>query len=129
VPFVLRKFSRCGICSRSDGTFGLSREKWTLSKTMLITCLTPLPSWQGAVGAVAAVAAAASPPPAIAMPTAAAVAAAAAKMRTAFLLIDSPLVLSIPVRFSHTSLADATDPVGGEAVTARLRNGDATCRG
>jgi hypothetical protein len=62
------------------------------------------------------------------MPTAAAVAAAAAKMRTAFLLIDSPLVLSIPVRISHKSLADATDPVGGEAVTARLRDGDATCR-
>src|SRR4029078_3027136 len=25
VPFPRMKFSRCGICSRSDGTFGLSR--------------------------------------------------------------------------------------------------------
>src|SRR3954463_14367889 len=47
-PLLWRKLSRCGICSRSDGTFGLAREKWTLSKTMLITCETPLPSWQGA---------------------------------------------------------------------------------
>ena len=46
VPLPSRKFSRCGICSRSDGTFGLSRKKWTLSNTMLMTCLTPLPSWQ-----------------------------------------------------------------------------------
>src|SRR4051812_25883309 len=51
VPFDLRKFSRCGICSRSDGTFGLSRAKWTLSKTRLMTCWTPLPSWQPATGA------------------------------------------------------------------------------
>jgi hypothetical protein len=43
VPFDFRKSSRCGICSRSDGTFGLSREKWTLSKTILITCWTPFP--------------------------------------------------------------------------------------
>jgi len=43
VPLSFRKLSRCGICSRSDGTFGLSREKWTLSKTMLITCWTPFP--------------------------------------------------------------------------------------
>src|SRR5438132_11965330 len=46
VPFDFRKFSRCGICSRSDGTFGLSRVKCVLSKTMLITCWTPLPRWQ-----------------------------------------------------------------------------------
>src|SRR6476659_10827819 len=46
VPFCLRKFSRCGICSRSEGTFGLSRAKWTLSKTMLITCEMPLPRLQ-----------------------------------------------------------------------------------
>src|SRR5579875_424657 len=45
VPYCSRKWSRCGICSRSEGTFGLSREKWTLSKTMLITCRIPLPSW------------------------------------------------------------------------------------
>src|SRR6202165_933527 len=40
------KFSKLGICSRSEGTFGLVRERWTLSKTTLITCLTPLPSSQ-----------------------------------------------------------------------------------
>src|ERR1700752_3729951 len=43
VPFCSRKLSRCGICSRSDGTFGLSRKKCTLSNTMLTTCWTPLP--------------------------------------------------------------------------------------
>src|SRR6185437_2235742 len=46
VPLDFKKFNRCGICSRSDGTFGLSREKCTLSNTRLTTCLTPLPSWQ-----------------------------------------------------------------------------------
>src|SRR6266513_2091755 len=44
VPLDCRKLSRCGICSRSDGTFGLSRKKCTLSNTMLTTCFTPLPS-------------------------------------------------------------------------------------
>ena len=46
VPLPFRKFSSAGICSRSDGTFGLSRVKCVLSKTMLITCCTPLPSAQ-----------------------------------------------------------------------------------
>src|SRR5256885_5508240 len=49
VPLLRMKLSRCGICSRSDGTFGLSRKRWTLSKTMEITCLMlPLAecSWQ-----------------------------------------------------------------------------------
>src|SRR6185437_5837277 len=46
VPLDSRKFNRCGICSRSDGTFGLSREKCTLSNTRLMTCLTPLPRLQ-----------------------------------------------------------------------------------
>src|SRR5712691_671634 len=32
------KLSRLGICSRSEGTFGLSRVKWVLSNWMLITC-------------------------------------------------------------------------------------------
>ncbi len=32
LPFPRMKLSRFGICSRSDGTFGLSRLKWTLSK-------------------------------------------------------------------------------------------------
>src|SRR5215469_38291 len=38
VPVCWRKFSRWGICSRSEGTFGLSRVKWTLSNTTKITC-------------------------------------------------------------------------------------------
>src|SRR2546423_14044705 len=46
VPFDSRKLRRWGICSRSEGTFGLSRVKCVLSKTMLITCWTPLPRWQ-----------------------------------------------------------------------------------
>src|SRR3954453_15780036 len=50
VPFDLRKFSSVGICSRSDGTFGLSRKKWTLSNTMLTTCCTPWPRWQLVTG-------------------------------------------------------------------------------
>ncbi len=45
VPFASRKCSRVGICSRSEGTFGLSLKKCTLSKVMLMTCWTPLPSW------------------------------------------------------------------------------------
>jgi hypothetical protein len=44
VPLALRKRSSVGICSRSDGTFGLSRKKWTLSNTIWTTCWTPLPS-------------------------------------------------------------------------------------
>src|SRR3954454_9868805 len=39
VPLPRMKFSRCGICWRSDGTFGLSLRKWTLSKMMKTTCL------------------------------------------------------------------------------------------
>src|SRR5262245_29009174 len=33
------KLSRFGICSRSEGTFGLSRRKCTLSSWMKMTCL------------------------------------------------------------------------------------------
>ena len=46
VPLFSKKFSRFGIISRSDGTFGLSRKKWTLSNVSWTTCLIPLPSWQ-----------------------------------------------------------------------------------
>src|SRR5690242_11871079 len=42
-PLFSKKFSRFGMSSRSDGTFGLSRKKWTLSKVSCTTCLTPLP--------------------------------------------------------------------------------------
>src|SRR5258707_2448606 len=58
VPLPSMKLSRCGICSRSDGTLGLSRLKWTLSNWMCRTCLIALGApvgvrnWQ--VGAAAA---------------------------------------------------------------------------
>src|SRR5690348_2989606 len=41
-PLPSKKFSRFGMSSRSDGTFGLSRKKWTLSKVSWTTCLMPL---------------------------------------------------------------------------------------
>ncbi len=46
VPLPSMKFSRFGSISRSDGTFGLSRKKCTLSNVIWTTCLTPLPRWQ-----------------------------------------------------------------------------------
>src|SRR5450759_592351 len=46
VPWPLMKLSRAGICSRSDGTLGLSRTKCVLSKTRLTTCWTPFPRSQ-----------------------------------------------------------------------------------
>src|ERR1700730_18303016 len=46
VPWPFMKFNRAGICSRSDGTFGLSRVKWVLSNTTLTTCCTPFPRSQ-----------------------------------------------------------------------------------
>ena len=46
VPLFSKKFSRFGIISRSEGTFGLSRKKCTLSNVSWTTCLMPLPSWQ-----------------------------------------------------------------------------------
>ena len=45
-PLLSKKLSRFGIICRSDGTFGLSRKKCTLSNVSSTTCLTPLPSWQ-----------------------------------------------------------------------------------
>src|SRR3984957_14884812 len=45
VPLFSKKLSRFGMSCRSDGTFGLSRKKWTLSKVIWTTCLTPFPSW------------------------------------------------------------------------------------
>src|SRR5690242_14155131 len=51
VPFCSRKLLRCGISSRSDGTFGLSRNRCTLSNTIETTCETPLPSWHVGPGA------------------------------------------------------------------------------
>src|SRR5215470_10067283 len=42
------KASSVGICSRSEGTSGLSRVKCTLSKVMWITCWMPFPSWHEA---------------------------------------------------------------------------------
>src|SRR5579862_3958740 len=46
VPLFSKKFSRLGICSRSEGTLGLSRKKCTLSKVSWTTCWMPLPRWQ-----------------------------------------------------------------------------------
>ena len=46
VPLPFRKLRRLGISSRSDGTLGLSRKKWMLSKVISTTCLMPLPRWQ-----------------------------------------------------------------------------------
>ncbi len=43
VPLCFRNVNSVGICSRSDGTLGLSRKKCTLSKVRLMTCETPLP--------------------------------------------------------------------------------------
>src|SRR6201999_508438 len=40
-PLFSKKSSRFGISSRSDGTFGLSRKKWTLSKVSWTTCFMP----------------------------------------------------------------------------------------
>src|ERR1700729_4529026 len=45
VPLFSKKLSRLGMSCRSDGTFGLSRKKRTLSKVIWTTCLTPFPSW------------------------------------------------------------------------------------
>src|SRR5215467_1670152 len=63
VPLPSRNWSRCGIICRSDGTFGLSRKKWTLSKLISMTCLTPGPRRQppGAVAVAVAVAAGGDP--------------------------------------------------------------------
>ena len=54
VPLLSMKCSRCGIISRSEGTFGLSRKKCTLSKVSSTTCWIPLPSPQVAGGGAAA---------------------------------------------------------------------------
>ena len=45
VPFFSMKLRRWRIISRSEGTLGLSRKKWTLSNVTWTTCWTPLPSW------------------------------------------------------------------------------------
>src|SRR5260370_16746958 len=54
VAFFSMKLSRFGICSRSDGTFGLSRKKCTLSNVICTTCCTPLPSEQAGDAVVVA---------------------------------------------------------------------------
>src|SRR5260370_39630144 len=54
VAFFSMKLSRFGICSRSDGTFGLSRKKRTLSNVICTTCCTPLPSEQAGDAVVVA---------------------------------------------------------------------------
>src|SRR6516164_2588929 len=66
VPLDSMKSLSAGSCSMSEGTFGLSRLKWTLSKVISMTCLTPLASWQPAPGAGAATAAVTGGPASIA---------------------------------------------------------------
>src|ERR1700716_4226500 len=74
-PLCSMKLSRLGICSRSDGTFGLSRVRWVLSNWIWTTCwILPLGDSRHpegvavavvavvAVGLAAAVADIASPP-------------------------------------------------------------------
>jgi len=56
VPLSSKKFSRFGSICRSEGTFGLSRKKCTLSKVICTTCLTPLPRWQLDAASAASVA-------------------------------------------------------------------------
>src|SRR5258707_983686 len=51
VPFCSMKFRKCGIISKSDGTFGLSRKKCTLSNTMFTTCSMPPPRLHPGAGA------------------------------------------------------------------------------
>src|SRR5712692_12087041 len=80
VPLGTRKLKRFGICSMSDGTFGLSRRKWTLSNCRAMTCLiAPLAefSWQPALGFAACAGSAA-----VAMAKVAAGSIAAATKRT-----------------------------------------------
>ena len=43
VPLVVMKPRSAGICSRSDGTFGLSRSECTLSNCRMTTCWIPFP--------------------------------------------------------------------------------------
>src|SRR6266568_4639204 len=100
VPLWVRKFSRFGICSRSDGTFGLSLLKWTLSKVNSTTWRTDPDGesrWQveraaGSAGAAAADAAVVAPDSANA-PTVAAT-ATTAPVRLAGNQADLMLALS-----------------------------------
>src|SRR5215471_16377471 len=54
VPLLSRNCIRCGINSRSDGTFGLSRKKCTLSNVMWMTCWIPCPRLHADNGGVSA---------------------------------------------------------------------------
>ncbi len=91
-PLLSMKCSRFGIISRSDGTFGLSRKKWMLSKPIWTTCLMPWPRWQEAAaaarcaGCVTDASPAALPPMAHSPPTSVTLAAAAASLNPLSLL-------------------------------------------
>src|SRR5262249_53071459 len=52
VPLFSRKLSRLGICSRSLGTLGSSRSRWTLSKSRKTTRFTPLARLQPGTAAI-----------------------------------------------------------------------------
>ena len=62
VPLLVRKLRSAGICSRSDGTFGLSRSEWTLSNCRITTCWTPFPRLHAASALAGAIADRASVP-------------------------------------------------------------------
>src|SRR5579862_2975340 len=108
VPLLVKKFSRFGISSRSDWTFGLSRKKWTLSKVSWTTCWMPLPRWQDALSstslipAVLAACVAVSEVPARPRVLSMAAEPAAAVMRNHVVgrlagraLLDGPLLMSL----------------------------------
>src|SRR5882762_2085898 len=93
-PFRFMKFSRFGICYRSDGTFGLSLARCTLSTVRSMTCWT-FPdgelSWQLAVWCAGTVCADASDPTRPSAPVVTATTTAAAgKTDNRTDLMDSP---------------------------------------
>src|ERR1700693_2006422 len=125
VPLPVMKFSRAGIGSRSDGTFGLSRVKWVLSKTTFTTCCTPFPrvqllaaDWLGAVFAAVAAGTATCQPKATGAPT----------KNLISRLIPFPLCRNPPKDFArNTTVVGARYP---EVITGlELSHPPSPCRG
>src|SRR5579864_9518892 len=102
------KWSRFGICSRSEGTFGLSRVRWTLSKTTLTTCETPLPSWQLDDGAFDVVVACAAGTAATCQP----IESAATAARRISRFIPYPLHRERPTAFAASTVTPAPVSTG-----------------
>src|SRR6266702_6029283 len=125
-PLLSMKLSRFGICSRSDGTLGLSRVKCVLSNWMLMTCwICPLAelSWHPPV-----------PPAALAVIGGPAATAAATTLAIATRLVSLRQRLAFTTRppFSnrdrHTQPAldfrPAAVSLQGESSTAALTDRD-----